>query len=63
MLQVFYIDVAKVDRDVAYVVSVSEVCCKRLFSVFHDVTYVSHICYECFICMLSMFCKCFQVFL
>ena len=32
MLQVFHIDVAKVDRDVAYiayVASVSEVCCKR----------------------------------
>jgi hypothetical protein len=47
-------DVAKVDRDVAYVASVSEACCKRLFKMFHlfsdvcckrfylDVAYVSH---------------------
>jgi hypothetical protein len=48
-------DVAKIDRDVAYVASVSDKCCKRLFEIFHlfqtyvckrfdlDVTYVSHI--------------------
>jgi hypothetical protein len=34
MLQVFYIDVAKVDWDVALVASVSDVCCKRLFKNF-----------------------------
>ena len=28
MLQVFYMDVAKVDWDVAYVASISEACCK-----------------------------------
>ena len=51
----FHMDVAKVDRDVAYVASVSEACCKRLFKMFHlcqtyvpstfdlDVAYVSHI--------------------
>ena len=52
----FHMDVAKVDRDVAYVASVSEACCKRLFKMFYlfqtyvagvfylDVAYVSHIC-------------------
>jgi hypothetical protein len=34
-LQVFYMDVAKVDQVVAYAASVSETCCKRLFKVFH----------------------------
>jgi hypothetical protein len=28
-------DVAKVDRNVAYIASVSDVCCKRLFKMFH----------------------------
>jgi hypothetical protein len=28
-------NVAKVDQDVAYVVVVAHVCCKRLFSIFH----------------------------
>jgi hypothetical protein len=35
MLQVFYTDIAKVDRDVAHVVMVIHVCCKLLFSRFH----------------------------
>jgi hypothetical protein len=35
MLQVFQIDVAKLDRDVAYVAMVVHVCCKGLFPVFH----------------------------
>jgi hypothetical protein len=35
MLQVFYLDVVKVDLDVEYVASVSEVCYKRLFTMFH----------------------------
>jgi hypothetical protein len=35
MLQVFHMNVAKVDRDVAYFASVSKVCCKRLFKIFH----------------------------
>jgi hypothetical protein len=55
MLQVFHVDITKVDRDVAYVASVSEACCKHLFKMFHlffrrmfasifnlDVAYVSH---------------------
>jgi energy-converting hydrogenase Eha subunit C len=56
MLQVFYMDIAKVDRDVAYVASVSEACCKRLFKMFHlvasffylDIAHVSQICCSMF---------------
>jgi hypothetical protein len=61
MLQVFHLDVTKVDRDVTYVASISEVCCKYLFPMFHDVTHVSHVCCECVIYMLRMFCNGFQV--
>jgi hypothetical protein len=55
VLQVFQMDVAKVDRDVPYVAMVVNVCCKCLFPMFHqcfqtyvasvylDVAYVSHI--------------------
>jgi hypothetical protein len=44
MLQVFYMDVAKVDRDVAYAATVSEACCKHLFKVIHLFqTYVASI--------------------
>jgi hypothetical protein len=35
MLHVFYTDVAKVYRNVAYVAMVVYVCCKRLFLMFH----------------------------
>jgi hypothetical protein len=35
MLQVFHVDVAKQDQDVAYVANVSEACCKRLCKMFH----------------------------
>jgi hypothetical protein len=35
MLQVFYMDATKVDREYAYIASVSEACCKRLFKMFH----------------------------
>jgi hypothetical protein len=42
---VFQMDVAKVDRDIAYVVIVIHVCCKRLFKCFICV----------FGCMLQMF--------
>ena len=31
----FHLDIAKVDRDVAYVASVSEACYKRLFKIFY----------------------------
>jgi hypothetical protein len=70
MFQVFHMDVAKVNRDVAYVVVVARVCFKILFPMFHlffqmYVAYVSHICYKCFIWILRtcvMVFKCFQVF-
>ena len=67
IFQVFHMDVAKVDQDVAYVASVSEACCKRLFKMVHlsqtyvasvfylDVARVSHICCK------SMF-EVFQLF-
>ena len=71
----FQMDVANVDRDVAYVATVVDVCCKGLLPLFHlcfpaacckfiylDVAYVSHICCECFIWMLRMFYNSFQVF-
>ena len=35
MLQVFQMDVAKLDRDVAYIAMVVHVCCKDLFPMFH----------------------------
>ena len=35
MLQVFYMDVVKVDWDVAHVAMVVQVCCKCLFSMFY----------------------------
>jgi hypothetical protein len=35
MLQVFHMDVVKVDRDVAYVAMAIHACYKRLFQMFH----------------------------
>ena len=61
MLQLFRIDVAKVDRDIAYVAMTIHVCCKRLFQMFYLFfqMYVASV----FIWMLRMFhtyvCKCF----
>jgi hypothetical protein len=76
MLQVFHVDVIKLDRDIAYVAMVVHVCCKLCCSqyficfldvcckcVILDVAYVSHICCKCFIWMLCMFLQWFQVFL
>jgi hypothetical protein len=53
MLQVFYVDVAKLDRDVAYVAMVVHVCCNLLFLIFDLFfqTYVASV----FIWMLHMF--------
>jgi hypothetical protein len=50
---VFYMDVAKVDWDVAHVAMVVHVCCKPMFSMFHlfFTTYVASV----FIWMLHMF--------
>ena len=74
ILQVFYVDVVKVDRDVAYITMVIHVCCERLFQMFQLVqTYVARVlsvCCICFTLMLLVFhpdvvyvshicCKCF----
>ena len=74
-LQVFYMDVAKVYRDVAHVAMAIHVCCKRPFQMFYlpfsnvcckcaylDVAYVSCICCKCFIWMLCMFTMVSSVF-
>jgi hypothetical protein len=37
MLQVFQMNVAKVDRDVAYIAMVVHVCCKGLLQMMHVV--------------------------
>jgi hypothetical protein len=70
--QVFHADIAKVDRDAAYVTIIVHVCCKCLFPMFHlffsdvcckciylDVAYVSHICCKS---ILSAYCICLQCF-
>jgi hypothetical protein len=73
MLQAFRLDVAKVDRDVAYVVMAIHVCFKCMFQMFHlfftcslqvfhlDVVYVSHVCCNYFIWM-HMFAMVFKSF-
>jgi hypothetical protein len=61
MLQVFYADVTKVNRDIAYVANVSEACCKyfkgMLQTFVQNVSSVSDECCICFthICRKSMF--------
>ena len=55
MLEVFHVDVEKVDRDVADVGSLLEACCKRFFKMFH----LSDVCVQAFfIWMLHMFHTC-----
>jgi hypothetical protein len=70
MLQGFRIDVAKVDRDIAYVAMAIYICCKRLCQMFYlfsnvccqrfylDVAYMSHVCLQVF---LSGCCICFAM--
>jgi hypothetical protein len=71
----FHMDVAKVERDVAYVVSVSKTCCKLFCSqcficfldvcckcVYLDAAYVSHVCCKCFMWMLRIFYNGFKCF-
>jgi hypothetical protein len=60
MLQVFRLDVAKVDRDVAYVAMAIHVCFKCMFQMFHLFFYmfiasVSSRCCICFTRMLQLF--------
>jgi hypothetical protein len=48
MLQVFHLDVAKVDMDVAYVSIATQVCCKCMLQMFQLFwTYVARSC-KCF---------------
>jgi hypothetical protein len=56
---VFHADVAKVDRNVAYVAMIVHVCWK---CVYLDVVYIPYICCRCFILMLHMFAIVFHVF-
>jgi energy-converting hydrogenase Eha subunit C len=60
----FHVDVAKVDRDVAYAASVSEACCKCLFIVFHLFqTYVASVFYLNVAYVSHIYCKSiFQIF-
>jgi hypothetical protein len=65
MLQVLFIDVAKIDRDVAHVVMTIHVCFKWMFQMFHRFQmYVASILSGCCIGMhvASICFKCFQVF-
>jgi hypothetical protein len=56
MLQMFHMDVAKVDADVAYVAMVVNVCCKHLFQMFHLFfpMYVASVLSRCCICFTHM---------
>jgi hypothetical protein len=67
MSQVFHMDVAKVNQDVAYVAMAIYACCKCLFQMFHlfirsmlhafyvDAAYVSRICCIRYTHMLQVF--------
>ena len=49
MLQVFHLDVVKVDLDVAYVAMAIHACFKHIFQVFHLFqTYVASVSSSCF---------------
>jgi hypothetical protein len=73
-LQVFRMDVVKVDRDVAYVAMAIHACCKSIFQMFHlflrymlqafylDVAYVSAYVTSVFILMLHMLATTFKCF-
>ena len=71
----FRMDVAKVNRDVAYVAMVVYICCKLMFLIFYlflpdvcckyvylNVAYFTHICCKYFIWMLCIFYNDFHVF-
>jgi hypothetical protein len=63
MLQLFCMDVAKVDRDVAYVAIVVHVCCKFMFPTMFYLffqTYVTSVFIWMFrACVSYMCCNCF----
>jgi hypothetical protein len=53
MLQLYHVDVVKVDRDVVYVAIIIYVCCKLLFSMFQ-------LFFRCMLQVcLSKYCTCF----
>jgi hypothetical protein len=56
MLQVFHVDIAKVDQDVAYVAMAIHVYWKRLFQMFYLFlqTYVANVLFGCCICFTYM---------
>jgi hypothetical protein len=56
MLQLFDMDVAKIDRDVAYVAMAIHICCKRLFQMFYlFFRRTLQMClFECCICFTHM---------
>jgi hypothetical protein len=67
MLQVFHVDVTKVDQKVVYVAMAIHVCCKHLFQMFQLFqTYVTRVLSECCICftlyVASVFIRMLQVF-
>ena len=69
MLQVFYLNVAKVDLDVAYtcmlqayVSSVSYVCCKCLIWMLHTFAMAFKCFFRCFASVSEVCCKCFNCF-
>jgi hypothetical protein len=61
MLQVFYTDFAKVDRDVGFVAIVCTICCKRLFLMFH--LFFRHMLQLCLYRYCVCFTRMFYVFL
>jgi hypothetical protein len=60
MLQGFYIDVAKVDQDIAHVAMTIHVCFKCIFLMFH--TYIASVVSVCFIYIYACCKRMFQVF-
>jgi uncharacterized integral membrane protein len=72
MLQVFYMDVAKVDSDVAFVAmaihgvagvcSKRFICFRRILQVFYlDVAYIASVCFKYFYCFRRMLKQVFHV--
>jgi len=65
MLQVFHLDVAKVDLDAVYICMVASVCLrfKHMFLLFHlDVVYILQWLHMCFSGVSDVRCKCFSCF-
>ena len=52
ILQMFHLDIVKVDLDIAYVAMAIHTCFKTMFQVFHM---FSDVCCKCFIWMLQVY--------